>query len=459
MKVLLVKPPSPFPTQIPPLGLGYLATALRREGHKVLIADCPREGLNPPQLLRLIADWEPGLVGFQAFSADLPALQEISRGIRTRFPNLTMVLGGPHPSCLPQHCFAFIPEVDFVIQGEAETGLPRLVSALVEGGTDLATVPGLAFRQEDTLIVNPPHFEEDLDSLGPPSWDLLKPEIQAISPHGAFVRRLPVAPQVTTRGCPFPCTFCAARRISGQPVRARSPENVLDEIAFLIKYHGIKEIHFEDDNFTFHRDFAAAVCEGILQRGLDISWCCPNGVRLDTLDTELLALMKRSGCYSISIGIESGSDNVLKRIRKRLDTVRIRTQVELVHRAGIKTTGFFIIGFPDETEKEIQETISFARSLPLDRAQFSTFLPLPGTPPFDDYLKGKTLDDVPWADFFTTEVIWPPEGLSRKRMLALQRQAFLSFYLRPRILAGVIREIRSPRHFLHLLRRVVAVVK
>jgi len=459
MKILLVKPYSRFPTRIPHLGLGYLATALRREQHVVDIADCPRENLDRRRLQERARHFSPDVIGISTFSSDLTAAREMASDFRSSLPRATLVLGGAHVSALPEHAFTFLPALDFVLCGEAEHGLPPLVRRLQDGGADWENIPGLAYRREDAIRVNPPRLEQDLDMLGLPAWDLLRPHIQTMAPHGAFVRRLPVVPLITTRGCPFPCTFCAARCISGRAIRHRSLESIFEEIDHLVTHYGVREVHIEDDNFTFRREFALAFCEELLRRGLDLSWCCPNGVRLDTLDRELLALMKRAGCYSLSLGIEAGTDHILKQIRKGLTTEQIARQVALIKTAGIKTTGFFIIGFPGETGEDIRATLRFARQLPLDRAQFSTFLPLPGTDYFADYLRECPLEQVPWDKFFTTEIVWAPAGIPAGDMARLQRRGFLGFYLRPSILAGLAGEIRSPRQIGRLFRRAWEIFK
>lgn len=459
MNVLLVKPYSDFPTRIPHLGLGYLAAALRRRGHAVRIADCPREGLGERELLALAAGWGPRLVGFSAFTADIPVLRGLCLALRAALPEATLVIGGPHPSCLPDHLFSYIPEIDYAIAGEAEAGLAQLADGLEAGGFDPAAIPGLAWRSEGAVRANPPRFEPDLDALGLPAWDLLRPDIPVLAPHGAFVRRQPSAPIVTSRGCPYPCTFCAARSVSGRRIRQRSLESVLAEVALLTDRHGIRELHIEDDNFTFRREFVEGFCEGLLRRGGTLPWCCPNGVRLDSLDPELLRLMRRAGCYSLSLGIESGAPRVLAMIRKGLEPDGIRERVARIREAGIKTTGFFIIGFPTETAAEIEATIRFARELALDRAQFSTFLPLPGTVYFDELIAAHGLDGIPWEGFLTTEAFEVPGGLPRGELVRLQRRAFLRFYRRPGTLLRLAGEIRGPRHLAHLAARAAAVWK
>jgi hypothetical protein len=182
-------------------------------------------------------------------------------------------------------------------------------------------------------------------------------------------------------------------------------------------------------------------------------------VRLDTLDAELLAAMRRSGCYSLSVGIESGCDPILEAIQKRINTDQVREKVELIHRMGLKTTGFFVIGLPEESAEQIRQTARFARSLPLDHAQFSVFLPLPGTVYFDSYVKKVGMGAVPWKNFYTTDPVQWPGGIPIARLHRLQRQAFFAFYIRPRVVLNILRKLRGPRHFWHLLRRALAIFK
>jgi radical SAM superfamily enzyme YgiQ (UPF0313 family) len=459
MRVLLVKPYSHFPTRIPHLGLGYLATALRQAKHTPLIADCTRERINGRGLVRLARESAAEVIGISMFSADLPVVADLIPQLRRALPDARLILGGPHPTALPCDTLRQLPEVDYIVAGEAELSLPRLLEQLASGPVDGDSIPGLAWRESGQIRTSLPRWETDLDSLGFPAWDLLGPELYRIAPHGAFVRQMPVAPIITTRGCPYPCTFCAARVISGVPLRARSIGHVLDEIDLLIRRHGIREIHIEDDNFTARRNYVLEFCEGVSRRFPGLSWCCPNGVRLDTLDAELLAAMRRSGCYSLSLGIESGCDPMLKTIQKKLETAQVREKVELIHSVGLKTTGFFIIGLPDESEEQIRQTVRFARSLPLDHAQFSVFLPLPGTVHFDSYVQKVGLEAVPWKNFYTTDPVQWPGGIPIARLRRLQRRAFFAFYFRPRVVLNILRKLRGPRHFWHLLRRAIAIFK
>jgi anaerobic magnesium-protoporphyrin IX monomethyl ester cyclase len=275
------------------------------------------------------------------------------------------------------------------------------------------------------------------------------------SPQGIFFRRLPIACAVVTRGCPGACTFCAGHTIQGHRIRSRTTGNVVSEIQQLKKDHGVREMHFLDDNLSARPAFASALCEAFIENRLDITWCCPNGLRLDTLDAALLSLMKRSGCHSVSVGIESGSQAVLDAARKGLRLDDIEEKVRLMRRAGLEVCAFFILGFPMDTPETIRETIRFARRLPLHRATFSSYLPLPGSGLTNRMLESGELGGIDFAHLFQADTPYAPPGMTPVELKVLQRKAFLSFFLRPRILLGVLRNIRTAKQLKYILQRIV----
>jgi radical SAM superfamily enzyme YgiQ (UPF0313 family) len=299
-------------------------------------------------------------------------------------------------------------------------------------------------------------FTENLDDLGFPSWDLLKPDQYPLSPHGAFMKNFPIAPITVTRGCPFPCTYCAAHLVSGKRIRSRSVQNVLEEIELLYNKYGIREIHIEDDNFTLNKVFVKEFCNELLERNLDISWACPNGIRLDTLDEEMLDLMKKSGLYVVSVGIESGSARILEAMQKRLTKEKIQDKINLINKAGLEVIGFFIIGYPDETREDILETFKFAESLNLKRANYMIFHPYPGTPITRKLIaRGElNLNEQDWEKYILADVVYSPPGISRKQLKNLRRLGFYRFYLRPKILFKLLCEIKSPKHFYIVFKRI-----
>ena len=226
----------------------------------------------------------------------------------------------------------------------------------------------------------------------------MNPSTYSTAPHGTIVKDFPVAPVLSSRGCPYNCDYCAVNSIWKRKYRTRSIENIVDEIELLIKRYGVKEIHFEDDNLTLNRQRVIELCDEIKRRNLKFSWACPNGIRIDTLDEKLLKRMKESGCYSISFGIESGSQKVLDDVHKRLDLKIVPGVVRTARKVGIETKGFFIVGFPTDTEETIRQTVEFAKSLPLDVAAFFVCMPLPGSKLFEDWLRKVKLkaEEVDW---------------------------------------------------------------
>ncbi len=343
--------------------------------------------------------------------------------------------------------------LDFLFTGEAEVGFPKLIQILSRGGKDYASVPGLVWRDGGNININPKALVEDLDSAGLPAWDLIHPETYPEAQHGAFFKQFPIAPIMVTRGCPYPCTFCAGNLVSGKNIRRRSIDNVLTELTMLKNEFGIREFHIIDDNFTMDAVYTKEFLKRLKALDLGMSWAVPNGVRMDSLDEEMLRLMKEAGLYLISLGIESGSDEVLRSMKKGITTSKMRDCIKMIKDAGIDMAGFFILGFPGETVGSMKETIRFAAELPLKRANFFTYLPFPGTESYQKLSEAGELNAVDWENFYFTNAAYTPQGISRKDLKAMHRLAFATFYLRPGIILYQLKSIKSLRHFSFLAKR------
>ena len=460
MKILLVRPYNEESfTVVPPLGLGYLATALRKNKHQVEIVDCVKNKIPPQNFAHVIKKSNPDLVGITVYSSDLFVTKTYLKTAKQNKKIIT-VIGGPHPSAMPKESMELYKNLlDFAFIGEAEIGFPLLVEKLKRDkkptSQKLKFIPGLVWKQNNTIKINPPQFPDNLDQLGFPSWDLIMPETYPHTPIGGFAKQFPVAYILTSRSCPFQCTFCAAKSVHGSHFRRRSIADVMKEVKYLVDKRGIKELHILDDNFTLNNTFVKKFCLEKISQKLNFSWNCSCGIRLDRIDKDTLSLMKKAGCYSVAVGIESGSPRILKHMKKNLTTSTIRKQVDLIRNTNIEVTGLFILGYPAETRKDILQTIAFAKSLNLSKATFSTFVPLPGSEIWDYLKKERRLDlsDFNKLSYYRTDSNYTKD-ISQKDFLSLQKKAFSEFYLRPKIALSLIKEISSPNHIIALAKRV-----
>jgi radical SAM superfamily enzyme YgiQ (UPF0313 family) len=453
MRVLLLKPSNLSDHIQPSLGLGYLAEQIRRD-HEVRIVDCIKDHLPGPQLKPVLESFRPDVVGSQCYSMDLPMLKPVLETVKAFDKDIVTIVGGAHATNAPEHTMKFFGRdlLDFAFVGEGEIGFPIFLEELARNGGHFKRAPGLAWRENGGLHANPRAQEEDLDRLGMPAWDLILPESYPFSPHGVVCKNFPIAPVMATRGCPYKCTFCAS---AGTQLRKRSIELVLEEVKLLHDKHGIREFHMVDDNFTLDMDYARDFALALMQQGLGASWSTPNGVRLDRLNRELVRLLRDAGFYSISVGIESGSDPVRIRMKKGSTIQKIRNDLKMVNEVGgIDVTGFFILGFPGETKDDIEKTLAFSRELPLQRATFHSFIPLPGTEVWRQMEQSGELERVDWEKYFFWAGAYVPQGLSLKELRKLHRKAFLLFYLRPRIVLENLKFLGRPRVLWYALKYV-----
>lgn len=442
MKVTLTRPNYHSHLITPQLGMGYISSCLKAGGFESSIVDGLNHSLSNGEVALRCADAD--LVGINCLSDYYPKVVELTKLLKDR--GKKVVIGGPHASVLPRETLLGTG-ADFVVVGEGEETMLELAEA-IRDGKPTEGIKGLITRDGGVLVKRP--FIKDLDSLPFPDWAQMDPRTYKKAPHGGFVKKFPVAPITSTRGCPYECTFCASPEIWGRRIRYRSPENVVDEIGLLVNEFGVKEIHFEDDNLTLKRSHVEGICELILERKIKVSWATPNGIRVDTITPKLLKLMKRSGCYFIAFGIESGNESILKKIKKETDLATITHAVQMAHKAGLMTQGFFIFGLPGETEATIKNTVNYAKTIPLDKAQFLLLDVLPGSELWHE-LKGGVRADTSARSY--QNVTWVPDGIGRHELERAPSKAFKSFFLRPRQMFNALRFIK-PSQFSFVLKRM-----
>lgn len=388
MKVCLINPPQTktrFSTQSisQPLGLAYVAATLEEYNHEVSIIDAPIERLTCERIALKIKDHSPSLVGITVpFSMLFIDALVVAMFVKTVNEKIITVLGGSHPSARPLECLQ-TPYIDYVVVGEGEETMPHLLYALEEKLEELEYVQGIAYKNH----INPPRLPNpDLDRYQYPARHLLPmdkyfAEIKHNPPRGEITK--PYATMITSRGCPYKCVFCSAHVVMGRTWRFRSPQNVVNEIEELIQTYHIKQIDFEDDNMTFSRKRMLAICNLILERGLDIEWFTPNGVRADTLNEPLLEKMAKSGCKRLWFSPETGVQRVLDQIiHKNMSLDKMEKVIFSARKHGIKIGCNFVIGFIGETKADIRASIKYAyklKKLGVDRFWWSIATPLYGS--------------------------------------------------------------------------------
>jgi len=359
--------------RFPPLGIGYIASALKTAGHDVHVLDCTF--LKRKEALTKALAVKATVTGIYCMASMVENSFWFARRLRVHCRLL--IAGGPMPSCDP---VGFLDHFDVVVRGEGEQTMVELLRAHGEG-SDLQNVAGIVFKRkgeafaENRAIYSTAQrpFVEDLDRIAFPAREML-PNARYIR-YGKRKYGFSITTVMSTRGCPFHCEFCS-NVVFGGSYRERSPGNVVDEIEEALKL-GYDRISFADDVFTMNPQRVLEVCEEIRTRGLRFQWECLG--RVDTLDFPLALAMKKAGCMRIYFGIESGSDAILKLMHKKITIDMARSAVEAASRAGLQVGAFFILFYPGDTHETVLQTLRFALSLPVDYLGLTLPFPLPGT--------------------------------------------------------------------------------
>jgi len=394
-----------------PMGIAYLGAVLR-DRYDVRLLDAVVEGyhlerditpsiiqygLDTDMIMERVRDFAPDVVGISClFSNQFPVVAELAKKVKDWNSEVVTVTGGTHPTFLPERCLSE-EALDYIVMGEAEESLPKLLKAL-ENGSCIKEIDGLAFRTEDHQMIHPQTaWIENLDSLPFPARDLLPLQkyFDINVPFNFFSKSPRNISFISSRGCPFRCSFCSSSIYWGRRYRTRSPENVLAELEQLKTTYNIKEVKFEDDNLTLDTNRAKTIFRGMIDRKLNLFWNMPNGAMVKTLaDKELLRLMKQSGCYEVILAFESGDQWVLDNIvKKPIDLEAARGIVRSIQEVGIDTHAFFIIGFPGEKLAQINNTFAYAQSLNLDKIIVFFFSPLPGASLYKECLERGLISD------------------------------------------------------------------
>ena len=438
---------------LPFLGLYYLASVLRKNNFEVKILDSIVLRLSIKDILKEVDNYSPNMVGISSSTASYHKARVLAETSKEAFPNMNIVLGGPHLSGLPEevmknNCF------DFGVINEGEETILELCEKLRNNGNNFKEIKGLTFRNEDDQVIvtekrNP---IKDVDSIPYPARDLLPP-LKAYRASALYYKRLPITQIFTSRGCPYQCIFCNTP--FGKVIRFHSVEYVVSEIEMLLKDFGVKEILINDDTFTVDKNRVLEICRLIRKKNLKFLWSC--NIRVNTVDREILQEMKSAGCWLVMPGVESGNQKILDILRKGLTLEQAVNACKWAREVGLMIKPSFICGNPGDTEETIEETIKFAKSLKTHYPSYTFMTPFPGTPMWHLAEKYGYIDKTNFSKFALSsrEPSFVPFGLTKEYLIKKQAEAFRRWYIDWGMFCRHIGTIRRAEDFKKMFRALL----
>ncbi len=441
---------------LPPHAFLYLGAVARAHGWDVSIVDCPALALPLGDCAAAIAEREPTVVGFTVTTMSVAKAAKVAEQVRALRPDALITVGGPHMTALPAETFERMQCFHFGCAGEGEPVLEELLDRL-EQGRDVRGIPGTVSYEDDGAVrfTEPSPDEYDLTTLPRLGWDLLEDFPARYHAAATYLNKTPFTDLIVSRGCRYRCTFCDNQTF-GRSIRALPLEAILDNIDRLVQDYGVKSLFFTDDSLMTLRPQFEAMCEALIERNYDLEWSI--NARTSEIDAEILALMKRAGCWQISYGVESGSWEILKRIKKAATPRMQERALHLTAEAGIKANAYIIIGFPGETHETLAETEAFLKRVPIDTLRLTYFTPFPNTDITDDMsAHGEIIADWTRLNFYN--LVYIPHGLTKKDLERAYKRIMRNFYLRPKVFASFLPHLLVPRKALALLRGTVGLSK
>ena len=418
--------------RLPPLGIAYVAAALEKAGYRVEVIDNYLLEKPLDQIKLEIERFQPEIVGIACGSVTYQKTVEAAKAIKEVMPSCKVIVGGPHPSYMPDSMLQH-QEIDYAVLGEGERAtveLANLISKNKEQPQNLAKIAGIAYRERKQTMKTSPSFITDLDQVPFPARHLL--------PMSLYDRRIeflnvePVDTMNVIRGCPFNCTYCDVKRLWGQTCRAFSPKRVVEEINHLVTKYGSKGIYFVGDNFTINNSRTEETCRLIKEHKLDVKWVCDT--RVDLISRNLLKKMKSAGCRTIWFGVESGSPKILEKINRKITVEQALHAFKICREEGINTACSFMLGIPGETAKDMKATFNLAKKLNADWCQFNIFIACPGSHLYEEIMQSGLYDRV---DDFVAYV--KTDDFNYEMLLETTRQFQKSYNLSTR---RILRKIR-----------------
>jgi anaerobic magnesium-protoporphyrin IX monomethyl ester cyclase len=431
---------------IPGMGMLILAAVARQRGYRVHLIDAKQQGTSPEEVSDQITRLRPDYLGLSATTISVTNAARIAHRVKQQQPGTVTILGGPHVSAIPERTLDAFDAIDFGVAGEGEVSLFELLDCLQQG-RPVHEVPGLVYRRDGKVLANArAPFIDDLDELPWPAWDLLPDFPHRFQPSLFTYPRTPVATLITSRGCPYSCSFCD-RSTSGKKGRLHSVEYVASLCRHL-EGLGVRHIIFVDDLFTVRKQRVVQLCEAFLDNRFRFSWSCNSHPNL--LDSSTLQLMKRAGCWQIAYGIESGSQRILDVVKREVRIPKMRETLRMTRAAGIRTKGYLMIGHPTEGLDSLAEDVSFLKEVELDLCQITKFTPYPGTPAYPTIRQHGSFEED-WERMNAMNFVFVPRGLTEEILETYFDHLYRVFYGRPDVLWSLAQLlVREPRYLKRL---------
>ena len=454
MKIILVNPPtsseqmygdwdlSGVDTYCPPLGVLYIASLVRKNNHIPYVIDVPALRWSLKETVNYVLSLNPDVVGISSMTINILNAGKIAEELKLQGLKVPIVIGGPHVTAAPVETLKRFSAIDYGVIGEGEITFLELIEKLGRHES-VSDIMGILWQDHSgEVVVNPPRpFIKDLDTLPLPAWDLL-PNFPEAYPQSALeTKRLPAASIITSRGCPHQCTFCD-RAVFGSSVRHHGAEYTLDMIRLLKNKYGVKDLMILDDNFLLDKKKLFKICDTIIEEKMDLRWYCLSHVKFMTEDR--LKKIKEAGCWIMEVGIESGCERILELLKRNTKKEEIAEAIKRARKAGIRVKGNFIFGLPTETRESLEETIQFATDINISLFQ-QTFLTIwPGCE-LSNHAGQYGCVETDWGKLAHFQISFIPNGLTQEDLLRASKDAFRRFYLRPKIIFGMLTTLTSFR--------------
>jgi anaerobic magnesium-protoporphyrin IX monomethyl ester cyclase len=449
--VLLMMPPG-IRSNTPPLGLLYLAAQLEKDQVRIRVVDAGMEKLSLDATLDRIREIGAQIVGLGATTPEIQVVEDFAAVIKAALPHVAVVLGGPHPTLDPEGVLAQ-PQVDYVIRGEGEFSFSEFCREYLGGRRDGFTTLGLSYKVDGKQVhLADRPLIENLDDAPMPARHLLP--MSLYRNYGRVYKRRPVQVMINSRGCPFRCIFCA-HGIFGHSYRFNSAARMTEEVKILMRDYGAREILFREDNFTADKKRVYEFCDLIHKENLDLSWMALSHV--NSIDADICKAMAEAGCWHLGMGVESGSPEIQRILKKNLNLDRALQSFDIVQKAGLRTLAFFMIGNYGDSAETIQQTIDFAGRLNTDFAIFTITTPFPKTELFEMAVKEGLITNFDPSKLCNNPAIFKQKHpilrtphLSAEELEKWQRKAIMRFYLRPKQILRILGNLSLARALLHI---------